>query len=608
MKHETPNTEKVSLKRILSLTNPHKGRFRLAIILSLILAIVGPIRPKLVEQAVDHNIAGKDFEALKFTVLLMVILLIFETSLRYLFSYLASWLGSSIIKDLRTRVYDHLITAKLSYFDNTPIGTSTTRTITDVEAINDTFSEGLITILSDLMVIALVVFFMFAGNFSWYQTDFGFVVPICDFSTWKLAIASLSVLPVLLVVTRWFQRGVKKSFQDERTQIGKLNAFLQEHISGMRIIQIFNVQEREYEKFDAINTELKKANIRGIWYYSLFFPAVEICMAAGIGITVAVASKYIMHRELQVGVIMSFILYINMLFRPLRFIADKVNTIQRGMIAAGRVFHLLDEPLQSPSSPNQVSKKINGEIEFDKVWFAYKGNEFVIKDLSFKITKGQTLAIVGPTGSGKTSTISILTKMYPISKGSIKIDGTNIDDFNSDSLRAGVGIVLQDVFLFSGTIMENITLRNSDISKEKVIAAAKALGVDEFIQQLPGAYNYEVMERGLALSLGQRQLISFVRAMVYDPKILILDEATSSIDSNTEMIVQKAIEKLTTGRTSVIIAHRLSTIRNADCILVLENGEKKEFGNHDTLLKQNGHYAKLYHSQFKKTELAENVS
>jgi len=593
-----------SFKKIISLTDNHRPAFYASIVLSLLLAIVGPIRPKLVEQAVDVNIGHKDFTALKWTVMLMIILLIVETVLRYAFSYLASWLGASIIKDLRIRVYQHIIQAKLSYFDTTPIGTSTTRTISDVEAINDTFSEGLITILADVLVIVLVVFFMFAGNFSAHQTRWGFSVPTCDFSTWKIALVALTTLPVLLLITRWFQQGVKKSFQEERTQIARLNAFLQEHISGMRIVQIFNVQKREYAKFNHINEQLRNANVQGIWYYSLFFPAVEICMAAGIGITVAVASKYILARELQVGVIMSFILYINMLFRPLRFIADKVNTIQRGMIAAGRVFQLLDTPLSIVNS-GRIEKLVLGKIAFKDVWFAYKEQEYVLKNLSFEIEQGQTLAIVGPTGSGKTSTISILNRMYEIEKGSIEIDGTKIQDFTLESLRSQMSIVLQDVFLFSGTVFENITMRNPEMAREKVIESAKAIGAHDFIMQLPDGYDYKVMERGLALSLGQRQLISFVRALVYDPKILILDEATSSIDSYTEAVVQAAIEKMIKGRTSVVIAHRLSTIRNATKILVLENGERQEFGNHEELLKLNGHYAKLYYNQFQKNKTTE---
>lgn len=595
---ETKKTGRETFKRILTLSAPYKPRFWLSIALSIALAIVGPLRPKLVERAVDVDIAQKDFATLKITVLLMLILLLIESSLRYLFSYLAGWLGASIIKDLRTSVYNHIVEAKLTYFDTTPIGTSTTRTINDVEAINDTFSEGILTILADVLVIVLVVFFMFAGNFHTYKTSLGFMFFYCDFSTWKLALASLSTLPVLLIITRWFQNGVKNAFQQERIQIARLNAFLQEHISGMRIIQLFNVQKREYTRFDAINQELKTANINGIWYYSLFFPAVEICVAASIGITVAMASQYILKNELQLGVIMSFILYINMLFRPLRFIADKVNTIQRGVIAAERVFDLLDRPLAEPHAQTLGQTSIQGSIKFENVNFSYLPDQPILKELSFEIAAGDTLAIVGPTGSGKTSTISVLTKMYPISGGQIKIDNQDINLLNTAFLRSQMSIVLQDVFLFSGTVLENITLRNPDIKKEDVVSAAKSIGVDALIMKLPGEYDYKVMERGLALSLGQRQLISFVRALVYNPKILILDEATSSIDSETEAMVQKAIEKLIEGRTSIIIAHRLSTIRKATKILVLENGRKKEFGSHEQLLSENGSYAKLWHSQF----------
>lgn len=598
MKQKEKKSSSYILKRILSLTHPYRLQFRGAIALSVVLALVGPIRPKLVQKAIDVDIASKDFEALKWTVIVMIVLLVFESSIRYIFSYLAGWLGASIIKDLRTRVYDFLIASPLSYFDKTPIGTSTTRTITDVEAINDTFSEGLLSILADILIITIVIFFMFAGNVSWTAGWFGLPIPHFDFSTWKIALASLSTLPILIFVTRWFQQGVKNAYQEERSQIAKLNAFLQEHISGMRIIQIFNVQKREYEKFKDINNDLQTANIKNIWYYSLFFPAVEICVALSIGITVAVATKLILLKEVELGIIMSFILYINMLFRPLRFIADKVNTIQRGIIASDRVFQLLEQEISDEESNTGKPLQLNGRVRFQNVCFGYSKETQVLKDISFEINEGESLAIVGPTGSGKTSTIAILTKQYPMQSGQIFIDDMPISDINTKSMRSQMSIVLQDVFLFSGTIYENITLRNPEITKVEVFNAAKAIGADEFILNLPNGYDYLVMERGLALSLGQRQLISFVRALVYNPKILILDEATSSIDSATEAVVQQAIKKLITGRTSIIIAHRLSTIREATKIMVLENGEKKEFGSHDELIKKNGSYAKLWHSQF----------
>lgn len=567
------------VRRVLTLAAPYKLEFYGAIALSLLLAAISPLRPYLLQTAIDKYIAVFDLKGLQMVALLMVGLLLFETVMRYYFGYLTAWLGSSIIRDLRQRVFGHVIFSKLQYFDTTPIGTSTTRTITDVEAINDTFSEGLITIFSDILTIVAVASYMFIVN-------------------WKLAFVTLFTLPFLLLVTRWFQRGVKKSFQDERTQIGRLNAFLQEHITGMRIIQIFNVEAKEQKKFNEINAQLQEANVRGIWYYSLFFPAVEILLAVAIGLMVWYASGQIVDHHASVGVISAFILLINMLFRPLRFIADKVNTIQRGVVAAERVFKLLDKDSAIADTGTFSTPRVKGRLSFDKVWFAYNEGNYVLKNVSFDLPAGETLAIVGATGSGKTSTISLLGRFYEIDKGDIKVDDISIRDYKLASLRSQMSIVLQDVFLFAGSVYDNITLRNEAISREKVMVASKAIGAHEFIMRLPGGYDYKVMERGATLSMGQRQLISFVRALVYDPAILILDEATSSIDTESEQIVQQAIEKLVKGRTSIVIAHRLSTIRHAHKIMVLDRGELKEFGSHEQLLAQNGHYRRLYDMQF----------
>jgi len=520
----------------------------------------------------------------------MIVLLVTESVLRYTFNYVTAWLGQSIVKDMRVRVYNHIIHSRLGYFDTTPIGTSTTRTITDIEAINDTFSEGLISIFADILTIVAVM-----GSMLWVN--------------WKVALASIAVLPVLLWFTRWFQEGVKKSFQDERTQIARLNAFLQEHITGMRIIQIFGVEDKEQKKFNDINSALRDANVKGIWYYSLFFPAVEVCLALAIGCMVWMAAGEILGGGMfnqnvldvrGVGIISGFLLLINMLFRPLRFIADKVNVIQRGIIASERVFKLVDTDETLPDTGTFAPDNIKGKLAFENVWFAYNNEDWILKDISFNLKAGETLAIVGATGSGKTSTISILGRFYDINKGAIKIDDVDVRDYQLAALRNKMSLVLQDVFLFAGSVLENITLRNENITREQVISAAKMVGAHNFINRLPGGYDYMVMERGATLSMGQRQLISFVRALVYNPHILILDEATSSIDSESEALIQTAIEKLVKGRTSIVIAHRLSTIRHAHKIMVLDKGELKEFGSHEELLAKNGYYKRLYDMQFVK--------
>lgn len=578
------------LKRIIRLANPYRTVFYSSIFMAVVLSLLAICRPLLIIYSTDRYITAAkfDFEGLKRMVLLMILLLTTEGILRYIFNYITAWLGQNIVKDMRVRVYSHIIHSRLKYFDTTPIGTSTTRTITDIEAINDTFSEGLISIVADILTIITVLGAMFYTN-------------------WKVAIASLLVLPALLWVTRWFQRGVKKSFQQERIEIARLNAFLQEHITGMRIIQIFNAEEKERKKFEAINASLRDANIRGIWYYSLFFPSVEVCLAVAIGAMVWMSSHEILRQILNpdlskpalgVGIISGFLLLINMLFRPLRFIADKVNVIQRGIVASERVFKLLDKDVFIPNTGKFSPEKTEGKIAFENVWFAYNEENFVLKNISFHLSAGETLAIVGATGSGKTSTISILGRFYEINKGAIKIDDVDISDYELTALRSKMSVVLQDVFLFAGSVYENITLRNENISREEVVRAAKLVGAHDFIMRLPDGYDYKVMERGATLSMGQRQLISFVRALVYNPAILILDEATSSIDSESEALIQHAIEELVKGRTSIVIAHRLSTIRHAHKIMVLDKGELKEFGTHDELLEMNGYYKKLYDMQF----------
>lgn len=580
------------LRRIIGLASPYKLVFYTSIAMSILLAALAVGRPIIIIYTTDHHITSTffDYEGLKQMTLLMVVILVVEGVLRYFFNYITAWLGQSIVKDMRVKVYGHIINSRLQYFDTTPIGTSTTRTITDIEAINDTFSEGLISIFADILTLSTV---------------FGVML----FVNWKVALATIIILPALLWFTRWFQEGVKRSYQDERSQIGRLNAFLQERITGMRIIQIFNAEAKEKKKFDEINSALRDANIKGIWYYSLFFPAVEVCSAIAIGCMVWMAAHEIIGggtfndnplSKDGVGIISGFLLLISMLFRPLRFIADKVNVIQRGLVASERVFKLVDTDASIADNGTYVPKQVEGRLSFENVWFAYNGTDWVLKNVSFDLKEGETLAIVGATGSGKTSTISLLGRFYDIQKGSIKLDGNDIREYKLAALRSTMGVVLQDVFLFAGSVYENITLRNPAITREQVERAAKMVGAHGFISKLPGGYDYLVMERGATLSMGQRQLISFVRALVYNPQILILDEATSSIDSESESLIQHAIEELVKGRTSIVIAHRLSTIRHAHKILVLDKGELKEFGTHMELLALNGYYKRLYDMQFAK--------
>jgi len=517
-------------------------------------------------------------------------LLIIESGVRFYFSYITAWLGQTVVKDMRIKVYEKVVGLNLRQFDQTPIGTLTTRTINDIEAINDIFSDGLIPIIADLLSIISILSFMF-------------------YVDWKLTLVCLAAFPILILATYYFKESVNKSFIKVRNAVAQLNAFVQEHITGMQVVQAFAAEDREFEKFKKINKTHRNANINAIFAYSVFFPVVEIVLALSTGLLVwwianrAGASSE-EAKELG-GKMMMFYMCLNLLFRPLRVIADKFNILQMGVIASERVFKVLDNDDYIKTQGNYSPAKIHGKIIFDHVSFGYSPDHFVLKDVSFKLNPGETVAIVGHTGSGKTTIISLLNRLYQIQKGLITIDDVNIDDYKLDVLRKNVGVVLQDVFLFSGSVVDNITLRNQTIPREKVIEAAKLIDMHDFIMQLPGNYDYNVMERGATLSLGQRQLLSFIRALLYDPSILILDEATSSVDTESEMLIQKAIDKLIAGRTSIVIAHRLSTIRKADKIIVLDKGEIKEMGTHEELLSLEGYYYKLYQLQFdKKTKVA----
>jgi ATP-binding cassette, subfamily B, multidrug efflux pump len=565
------------LKRVLAYARPYKNKFVTAVGLSIIIAVLTPIRPVLIQKTVDTYIVNNWFKAVIYITIVQIAILIIETGIRFYFTYITSWLGQHVIKDIRVQVYKKVLQLNLRQFDQTPIGTLTTRTINDIEAINEIFADGIIPIIADLLSIIIVVVVMFTYN-------------------WQLTLAALSPFPIIIIATYYFKESVNKSFIRVRNAVSNLNSFVQEHIGGMQVVQTFAAEKKEYKKFMAINAEHKEANIKAIFAYSVFFPIVEIVLALSIALMVWKGAAI----PVSAGTIVAFILLLNLIFRPLRVIADKFNVIQMGMVASERVFKLLDnEDVTLNKESGVTNEKINGSIIFDKVSFSYLPNEPILKEISFSINKGETIAIVGATGSGKTTIISLLNKLYTIDSGAISIDGKNIDDFSIATLRKNIGLVLQDIYLFSDTIYNNITLWNANISREKVQEATKLIGLHDFIMQLPQNYDYNVLERGATLSVGQRQLISFVRALLYNPSILILDEATSSVDTESELLIQNAIDRLIEGRTSIIIAHRLSTIQKATKIIVLDKGEVKEMGSHQELLLQNGYYSKLYNMQFK---------
>lgn len=577
------------LGRIIRIASPYKRRLNSSIVLAIVLAVMAPVRPWLINITVNDYIQNNVVEMLIRVTVFQLLLIIIETVLRFFFSYYTAWLGQTVVRDLRVSVFKKILGLNLRQFDQTPIGTLTTRTVNDIETISDVFAEGFIPILADFLTIVAVLFTMFYIN-------------------WQLTLVCLIPFPFLILATYYFKESVNKSFHRVRNAVAALNAFVQEHIQGMQVVQAFAVEEKEFNKFNKINKDHRNANIQAIFAYSVFFPVVEIILAVSLGLLVWFgAGQAVSGTEKEAakmaGEIMAFILLLNMLFRPLRFIADKFNVLQMGMVASERVFKVLDntdeiaEPLPDAHRP---SGTVPGKIEFDKVWFAYNDENWVLKNISFTAKPGETIAIVGHTGSGKTSIISLLNRLYHIQKGSIKLDDINIEHYELDTLRSKIGVVLQDVFLFAGTITDNVTLRNESISKEQVIEAAKLIGLHDFIMRLPGNYDFNVMERGATMSQGQRQLLSFIRAILFNPSVLILDEATSAVDTETEQMIQHAIDKLIEGRTSIVIAHRLSTIRKADKIIVLDKGEIKEIGSHEELLMQGGYYAKLHEMQFSK--------
>ncbi len=569
------------LLRILSYVKPYRKVFFTTLSLTVFLAFLSPLRPWLVQYTIDNFVIIPDSISLLKMVLLMTGLLFVESIIQYVNVMLTNTLGQNVIMDMRTQLYKHIVHFRLKYFDNNAIGTLITRTISDIQTIADVFSQGFLEILGDILKLLVITVVMFSND-------------------WRLSLVSLSTIPVLLIATYIFKNAIKSSFQDVRTQVARLNAFVQEHITGMSIVQLFSREKEEYSQFQQINEKHKVANIRSIWHYSVFFPVVEILSAISIGLLVWWGSKEILHHTFTVGKIVAFIMYINLLFRPIRQLADRFNTLQMGMVSSERVFAIIDTDNSIVNEGKLSAEKINGEIEFKNVWFAYKKDEWVLKDISFKVNPSKTLALVGATGSGKSTIVSLINRFYEYDKGEILIDGINIRDYELGSLRRSIGLVLQDVFLFSDSIMNNITLNNMHISEEEVKQATKNIGANSFIDKLPNGFNYNVMERGAMLSVGQRQLLSFIRAFVYKPRVFMLDEATSSIDTESELLIQKATDTLTKQCTSIVVAHRLTTIQKADTILVIENGMIIESGNHSELLGKNGVYKKLYELQFDK--------
>jgi len=558
---------------------PYKGIFWASVILTILLAAVAPALPMLIEYTLDKYILRSDSSGLTWMLIIMMVLLIVQTIIRYYHTLTTNVLGQNVIRDIRIQVFNHIVNLRLKYFDNTAIGKLITRTISDLETISNIFSQGLIQIIGDLLQLVVILGVMF-------------------YTDWTLTLIVLIPMPLMIWATYIFKEAMKSAFIDVRTWVSNLNTFLQEHISGMAIIQYFSREEQETKKFDEINAKHRDANIRANWYFSIFFPVLEIIMAISTGLLVWYGSKQILGNTISPGVVVAFLMYINMIFRPIRELIDRFNTLQMGMVSAERIFDVLDTNEFTPNKGTLQPEKIAGAIAFDGVWFAYNEEKWVLKDVNFKVNPGETLALVGATGAGKSSTINILSRFYEIQKGSIRLDGIDIRDYDLHYLRQHISMVLQDVFLFSDSILNNITLHNPHIDFDTVVEASKKVGAYDFIMRLPGGFDYQVQERGATLSAGQAQLISFIRALVHNPTILILDEATSSIDTETEQMIQEAIENMMSGRTAIVIAHRLSTIQKADKIIVFDNGEIKEIGSHSELLAMDGYYKRLYDLQF----------
>jgi ATP-binding cassette subfamily B protein len=574
------------MKRLLGYVKPYKNYVILAILLNIVVAGLGPLRPYLTKVAVDDSIVNKDYDSLLTISLILVASLIVQAFIQYALTYFTQLMGQKIIFDLRVKIFSHIQKLSLKYFDKTPIGKIVTRVTNDVEALNELFSSGIVMVFSDIFIILWIFGFMF-------------------FMSWKLALITLSVLPVLFYATFLFRKKVRDAYRNERKFLSRLNSYMQEHITGINIVQIFGKEKEEFKKFLGINSDYRNALIRSVYYYATFYPVVEILSSISIALIIWYGGGSIIQETMTIGVLFAFIQYTEMFFRPIRDLSEKYNIMQTAMAASERIFDVLDDnTIIENKSVVKTIGKLKGEVDFKDVSFAYNNDEYVLKNVSFSINPGETVAIVGATGAGKTSIISLLTRFYDIQNGEIRVDGINIKDLDKHELRKKISVVLQDVYLFSGDIKSNIGLNSQEISEEKLIEAAKIVGADQFIQKLLQKYNEEVKEKGATLSVGQKQLISFARALAFDPQILILDEATSSVDTETEILIKRAIEKLLVGRTSIVIAHRLSTIQNADKIIVMHKGEIREVGKHQDLLTKRGIYYKLYQLQYKEQELS----